>query len=135
MGRNAIYLAIGFTILCLLSGLNLSRVSVGAFSNAIAYQENSNLLNIAETGTNFAANQLFTTPNWRTGFQNVPFGGGTFSVAVNMVVNRIPIRAGSRLLPEHYIKRSQTQSRSCSSPASSQNLLTFPTMNRAVSVG
>ncbi len=87
MGRNAIYLAIGFTILCLLSGMNLSSVSVGAFSNAIAYQENSNLLNIAETGTNFAANQLFTTPNWRTGFQNVPFGGGTFSVAVNMVVN------------------------------------------------
>src|SRR5208283_3760942 len=87
MGRNAIYLAIGFTILCLMSGLNLSRVSVDAFTNAIAYQESSNLLNIAETGTNFACNELFTTPNWRTGFQNVPFRGGTFSVAVNMVVN------------------------------------------------
>ncbi|HTY10602.1 MAG TPA: hypothetical protein VMF88_05985 [Bacteroidota bacterium] len=87
MGRNAIYLAIGFTTLCLMTGLNLSRVSLDAFSNAITYQENSNILNIAETGANFACNQLFTTPNWRTGFQNVPFGGGTFTVTVNMVVN------------------------------------------------
>ncbi|MGA7162314.1 MAG: hypothetical protein WBZ48_15060 [Bacteroidota bacterium] len=87
MGRNAIYLAIGFTVLCLMSGLNLSRVSLDAFSNAINYQENTNILNIAEAGTNFACNQLFTTPNWRTGYQNVAFGGGTFSVAVNMVVN------------------------------------------------
>ena len=86
MGRNAIYLSIGFTILCLMSGLNLSRVSVSAFSNAISYQEGTNLRNIAETGTNFAANQLFTTPNWRTGFQNVSFGGGTFTVTVNPYV-------------------------------------------------
>jgi hypothetical protein len=87
MGRNAIYLAIGFTILCLVSGLNLSQVSVTAFQNALTYQENTNIHNIAEAGTNFACNQIFTTPNWRTGFQNVPLGGGTFSVSVNTVVN------------------------------------------------
>ena len=87
MGRNAIYLAMGFTMLCLMSGLNMSRVSVDAFRNAISYQETTNIHNIAQAGTNFACNQLFTTPNWRTGFQNVPFGGGTFTVTVNMVVN------------------------------------------------
>ena len=89
MGRNAIYLAIGFTILCLMSGLNLSRVSVDAFSNAISYQETTNIHNIAQAGTNFACNQLFTTPNWRTGFQNVPFGGGTFTVTVNIVMYKL----------------------------------------------
>ncbi len=87
MGRNAIYLAMGFTILCLMSGLNMSRVSLDAFKNAIQYQETTNIHNIAQAGTNFACNQIFTTPNWRTGFTNVPFGGGTFSVSVNMVVN------------------------------------------------
>jgi hypothetical protein len=86
MGRNAIYLAMGFTMLCLMSGLNLSSASLDAFRNAISYQETTNLHNIAQAGTNFAANQLFTTPNWRTGFQNVPFGGGTFTVTVNMVI-------------------------------------------------
>ena len=86
MGRNAIYLAIGFTTLCLMSSLNMSRVSLDAFSNAIKYEESTNIHNIAQAGTNFAANQLFTTPNWRNGFQNVAFGGGTFSVNVNTVV-------------------------------------------------
>ena len=102
MGRNAIYLAMGFTMLCLMSGLNLSRVSVDAFRNAISYQETTNIHNIAQAGTNFAANQLFTTPNWRTGFQNVPFGGGTFTVTVNMVitntvVNGVTVHDSSRI--------------------------------------
>ncbi len=86
MGRNAIFLAMGFTFLCLMSGLNLSTVSVEAFKNAILYQESSNGHNIAQTGTNFACNQLFVTPNWRAGFSNVSFGGGAFSVAVTTVV-------------------------------------------------
>ncbi len=102
MGRNAIYLAIGFTTLCLMSSLNLSRVSLDAFTNAINYQETTNIHNIAQAGTNFAANQLFTTPNWRTGFTNVPFGGGTFSTTVNIVVtnsvvNGINVADSSRI--------------------------------------
>jgi len=86
MGRNAIFLAIGFTALCLLSGLNLSYVSVDALKNAILYQESTNIHNISQTGVNFACNQLFQTPNWRAGYQNVPFGGGTFTVVVNTIV-------------------------------------------------
>lgn len=86
MGRNAIFLAMGFTIVCLLSGMNLSRVSVDAFKNAINYQESSNGHNIVQTGTNFACNQLFLTPNWRAGYQNIPFAGGTFSTVINTVV-------------------------------------------------
>jgi len=87
MGRNAVYLAIGFTITCLLSGMNLSRVSLEAFQNAISYQETSNGHNVVQAGTNFACQQLFLTPNWRAGFYMVPFAGGTFSTTVTPVVN------------------------------------------------
>ncbi|HTR81455.1 MAG TPA: hypothetical protein VMM58_07470 [Bacteroidota bacterium] len=87
MGRSAIFLAIGFTIVCLLSGMNLSRVSVDAFKNAITYQESTAGHNIVQADVNFACNQLFLTPNWRAGYSNVPFGGGTFSAAINTVVN------------------------------------------------
>ncbi|HTX20142.1 MAG TPA: hypothetical protein VMG34_15940 [Bacteroidota bacterium] len=86
MGRNSIYLAIGFTITCLLSGMNLSRVSVDAFSNAINYEEMSMAHNIVQAGTNFACNQLFLTPNWRDGYTNVPFAGGKFTTSVGFVV-------------------------------------------------
>jgi hypothetical protein len=81
----------GFTILCLISGLNLSRVSVDALSNAILYQKSTNIHNIAQAGTNFACNQLFLAPNWRIGYSNVPLSGGSFSVVVNTVVTQVVI--------------------------------------------
>ena len=80
MGRNAIYLVIGFTFVFLISSRNLSTVSTEAFKNAITYYESSIGHHIAQTGTNFACNQLFLTPNWREGYSNVAFAGGTFSV-------------------------------------------------------
>ncbi len=80
MGRSAIYLVIGFTFVFLMSSRNLSTVSTEAFKNAIQYYENSTGHQIVQTGANFACNQLFLTPNWRDGYQNVAFAGGTFTV-------------------------------------------------------
>ncbi len=87
MGRNAIYLVIGFTFVFLMSSRNLATVSTEAFKNAIGYYESSIGHHVVQTGTNFACNQLFLTPNWRDGYSNVPFAGGTFSVVVTDVAN------------------------------------------------
>ena len=76
MGRNAIYLVIGFTFVFLMSSRNLSTVSTEAFKNAIQYYETAVGHNIAQAGANFACNQIFLQPNWRDGYTNVGFAGG-----------------------------------------------------------
>ncbi len=85
MGRSAIFLVMGFTLVFLMTGRNLSTVSTEAFKTAIGYYESTSIHNIAEAGANFACNQIFLAGSWRTGYSNIPFGGGTFSVTVTPV--------------------------------------------------
>ncbi len=85
MGRSSIFLVMGFTLVFLMTGRNLSNVSTEAFKTAINYYENTSIHNIAEAGANFACNQIFLVGNWRTGYSNIPFAGGTFSVTVTPV--------------------------------------------------
>lgn len=85
MGRNAIFLVTGFTLVFLMTGRNLSNVGTQAFKTAINYYENTSIHNIAEAGANFACNQIFLVGNWRTGYPNIPFSGGTFTVTVTPI--------------------------------------------------
>jgi len=85
MGRSSIFLVMGFTLVFLMTGRNLSNVSTEAFKTAINYYENTSIHNIAEAGANFACNQVFLVGNWNTGYSNIPFAGGTFSVTVTPV--------------------------------------------------
>src|SRR3989338_8948602 len=87
MGRNSIFLVIGFTFVFLMTARNLSTVSTEAFKNAITYYEGSMGHHIAQTGANFACNQIFLTPNWREGYSDVEFAGGTFSVTAAGIPN------------------------------------------------
>ncbi len=85
MGRNAIFLVIGFTLIFVMTGRNLSSMGTTAFLTAINYYENTQGHNIAEVGANIACNQIFLNPSWRAGYSNVSFGGGTFSVVATNV--------------------------------------------------
>lgn len=85
MGRNAIFLVMGFTLIFVMTGRNLSSMGTTAFLTAINYYENTQGHNIAEVGANIACNQIFLNPSWRAGYSNVSFGGGTFSVTATNV--------------------------------------------------
>ncbi len=94
MGRSAIILVIGFTLIFVMTGRNLSSLGTTAFTTAINYYENTQGHNIAEAGANFACNQIFLSPNWRSGYSNVSFGGGTFTVTASPVsgsINQVQI--------------------------------------------
>ncbi len=82
MGRAAIYMIIGFSTIFLFVGKNMTSVSVQALDNALTYYEGSQRYNIAGAGAGLACTQLFLDKTWRTGYSNVSFNSGTFTVTV-----------------------------------------------------
>jgi hypothetical protein len=62
MGKAAVLLVVGFGIFFMISGVNLSSVSVQAYDNAMDYYEGGTARNIAIAGANLGANKLFLSP-------------------------------------------------------------------------
>ncbi len=85
MGRTSLLLVIGFNMIFATMGYNLSRVSVNAYQNYIDYYNKSVSHQIAASAANIAASQICFTPNWRTGYSNVAYNGGTYSVTATDV--------------------------------------------------
>ncbi|MFA6456290.1 MAG: hypothetical protein WCW40_05655 [Bacteroidota bacterium] len=83
MGRSAIYLVMGMTFIFLFFGRTMNDSGTEAFSNAIAYYEQTQVYNIADAGANLACNQIFLNSDWREGFSNVSMNNGSFSVTVD----------------------------------------------------
>jgi hypothetical protein len=104
MGKASILLVVGFGIFFLLSGLNLSSVSVRAYDNAMDYYEGGTARNIAIAGANIAANRLFTTPPlingnaWWPGYLTpIKFQGGQFTVSIDSTSSIDPVSGDRRL--------------------------------------
>ena len=88
MGRTAILMVIGFSAIFALMGFNLSHISGEAVKNYTIYYATTQAHNIAASAANIACNQIFFTPNWREGYNNVSFGGGKYFVQVRDLPNR-----------------------------------------------
>ncbi len=104
MGKASILLVVGFGIFFMLSGINLSSVSVRAYDNAMDYYEGGTARNIAIAGANMAANRLFTTPPlingnaWWPGYLTpIKFQGGQFVVTIDSTTSIDPLSGARRL--------------------------------------
>jgi hypothetical protein len=104
MGKASILMVAGYSLLMLVSGLNLSNVSTQAYDNSLGYYENAMVRNIAIAGANMAANYLFQYPPlingnaWWPGYANrVKFAGGTFNVVVDSTTSVDPLSGDRRL--------------------------------------
>jgi hypothetical protein len=104
MGKASILMVAGYSLLMLVSGLNLSNVSTQAYDNSLSYYENAMVRNIAVAGANMAANYLFQYPPmvngnpWWPGYANpVKFAGGTFTVVVDSTSSIDPLTGDRRL--------------------------------------
>ena len=84
-GRAILLLIVGFSMIFLLMGQNFGRISNEAVSNFSQYYSKGISHNIALSGANMAANQIFLDPTWTTGFDDVSFQGGTMNVDVEIV--------------------------------------------------
>ncbi len=82
MGRTAIYMVMGMTIIFLLFGKTMTDVATESIDNAIVYFENTQRYNIAVAGANLACNQIFLDNSWRDGFTDMEFNGGLINVSL-----------------------------------------------------
>ncbi len=82
MGRTAIFMVMGMTTIFLFFGKSATGVATQAVDNSITYYENTQRYNIAVAGANLACNAIFIDKNWRTGFSNMAFNGGTIKVTL-----------------------------------------------------
>ena len=104
MGKSAILMVMGYSVLMLASGMNMSNVSVQAYDNSLGYYESATVRNIAVAGANMAANYLFLYPpgqngnGWWPGYgMDINFSGGIFRVTVDSVTSVDPLTGDRRL--------------------------------------
>jgi len=76
MGRLAFILVIGFSALFLVMGHNANSVASRSVQNMADYHARTVAYNIAVSGANLAANEIFLDDNWVAGFSHRDFDGG-----------------------------------------------------------
>ena len=84
-GKATFITIIGFTILFMVAMKNFGNISGNAVGNMVGYYSEMIAHNIAVSGANLAANQIFLDPAWDAGYSDENFSGGTFDVSVQIV--------------------------------------------------
>lgn len=85
MGRFSLLLVLGFSFTLLFIGPNAHRQGNRAYENYLSYLTKSMVHNIAASGANLGANQLFFDTSWTAGYSNVSIGAGTCDVTLSNV--------------------------------------------------
>lgn len=86
-GRASVFLVLGFSTILLLYTRSLFNFSAESVDVYMQYHNYTMAENIASSAVNFACNQFFITPTWTSGYSNVSFLGGTFSVSITNLAN------------------------------------------------
>ncbi len=84
-GKAILFLVIGFSTIFLIMEKNIGTASSRAVDNMTVYYTNMNVHDIAVSGANVGANQIFLDPTWTAGFNNVSFEGGSYTVSVDII--------------------------------------------------
>lgn len=82
-GKAALLLILGFSLIMLVFGQNFTSISSRSVNNFYAYYDEAQAFNIAVSGANMAANQIFMDKTWNAGYSNLSFAGGTLNVIVS----------------------------------------------------
>lgn len=82
-GKAAILLVLGFSLIFLVIGHNFNNLINRSIDNSVRYYTGTNAYNIAVSGANMAAAEIFFDNTWDDGFTNVSYNGGTINVYVS----------------------------------------------------
>jgi hypothetical protein len=80
MGKLALFMVLGFSSMFLIMSYNANNAATRTVDNMVNYHTISVAHNIASSGTNIAANEIFLDNTWDSGFSDVDFGGGYFDL-------------------------------------------------------
>lgn len=82
-GKAALLLVLGFSLIFLVVGHNFNGLSVNAVNNLSDYYIESMAHNIAVSGANMAANQVFMDKTWGEGYTDLEFADGIINVYIS----------------------------------------------------
>lgn len=82
-GKASLLLVIGFSAIFLIFGNNYNTISGKAADNYFDYYIQTTAHNIAVSGANMAAREIFNNEEWVEGYTNIQMSGGELNVAVD----------------------------------------------------
>lgn len=82
-GKASLLLVIGFSAIFLIFGSNYNTISGKAADNYFDYYLDMTAHNIAVSGANMAARELFNNDSWVEGYSNLNLSGGILNVSIN----------------------------------------------------
>ncbi|HUN65521.1 MAG TPA: hypothetical protein VMW43_05420 [Bacteroidota bacterium] len=98
MGRSAILMVMGLSLVLLMATSGLKRDVNLAYENYLTYTNSTHAHNIALSAANMGANAVFMNNAWTTGYSGVSYDGGTFDVTVtNPTANQTKITSVGHL--------------------------------------
>jgi len=86
MGGKAILIVVlGFSFIFLIMEKNIGSASTRSVANMADYNASVTAYNIAVSGANNAANQIYLEQSWKNGYSNVSYQGGKINVTVDVL--------------------------------------------------
>ncbi|MGB5288748.1 MAG: hypothetical protein WBN42_09680, partial [Ignavibacteriaceae bacterium] len=85
-GKATLLLIVGFSLIFLVVSRNFGITSTRAIDNYVDYYKKAVSHNIAVSGANIAANNIFLDPTWdASGYSNIDYQDGTISLDVQQI--------------------------------------------------
>lgn len=84
-GKAALLLVVGFSLIFLVATQNFGTISTRAVDNMVDYTNETVAHDIAVSGANMAANEVFLDNNWTAGYSDVDFNDGELNVSVQII--------------------------------------------------
>jgi hypothetical protein len=84
-GKAILLVMMGFSLLFMVAGQYFNGVSGRMNDNYIDYYDQTTAHNIAVSGANMAANNVFLDPTWTSGYNNLNYQNGKLYVSVNVL--------------------------------------------------
>lgn len=81
-GKAIFFVVMGFSLLFMIAGQFYNSVSGRMTDNYIEYYDQTTAHNIAVSGANMAANELFLDSDWNAGYNNIDYQNGKLFVQV-----------------------------------------------------
>ncbi len=84
-GKATLFLVLAFSAIFALMARDLLNFTNQAEDNYLSYYNETNLHNIAVSGANMAASQIFFNKSWSAGYSNLSLMGGKLNVTVDTI--------------------------------------------------
>lgn len=84
-GKGLLFVVAGFTLVFMIVAQNFGSLSNRAVDNLVDYHNETIAHNIAVSGANIAANQVYFDPGWNDGYSDIPFQSGNLDISIEVI--------------------------------------------------